>query len=201
MSNNDGGKLVPYSKKGKTGGSGTRLCKPLETDDMTAILDVAITVSKARGCKPAIYPATAAGLEAFKEQTINFFEYVDGVNRNPEIERKLIPDIESWALYLGISRQTLWEYQKRNGEWKTTIEYFKNAIAAIKKQLALCGKIPPMVFVFDSANNHGYVNTSEFKISTNEKTEETKQGNIDEQIRAAGLVWNEAKKQFEQMEG
>lgn len=197
---NDTG-LVPYEgKKKKTSGSGTKLCKPLETDDMTAILDMAIEVSTARMGRPAEYPYTTAGLDAFIQKTIDYFEYVNGINANPDLERKLIPDIENWAMYLGVTRQTIWTYQNRGKEWKDTIEYYKNAIAAVKKQLALNYKIPPMVYVFDATNNHGYVNSNEFKLTPG-KPETEQKDNIDEQIKAAGLIWNDELQEFEPMEG
>lgn len=193
--------LVPYEgKKKKTSGSGTKLCKPLETDDMTAILDMAIEASNSRMGRPAEYPYTTAGLDAFIQKTIDYFEYVNSINANPDLERKLIPDIENWAMYLGVTRQTIWAYQNRGKEWKDTIEYYKNAIAAVKKQLALNYKIPPMVYVFDATNNHGYVNSNEFKL-TQGKPETEQKDNIDEKIRAAGLIWNEDLQEFEPMEG
>lgn len=197
---NDTG-LVPYEgKKKKKSGSGTKLCKPLETDDMTAILDMAIEVSTARMGRPAEYPFTAGGLDDFTNKTIDYFEYVNTINANPDLERKLIPDIENWAMFLGITRQTLWTYEQRGGEWKACISYYKNCIAAVKKQLALNYKIPPMVYVFDATNNHGYVNSNEFKLTPGKSEAGDKKDNIDEQIRAAGLVWNEELKEFEPME-
>ena len=197
MSNTD---LIPYEgKKKKTSGSGTKLCKPLETNDMTAILDMAIEQSTARMGRPAEYPHTKQGLESFIQKTIDYFEYVNAVNANPELEQKLIPDIENWAVYLGVTRVTIWSYQNRGGEWKSTIEYYKNVLGAIKKQLALNYKIPPMVYVFDATNNHNYVNSNEFKL-TESKPETDRKGNIDEQIKAAGLIWNDTLQAFEPRE-
>lgn len=194
-------KLVPYEgKKKKTSGSGTKLCERIETDDMTAILDMAIDVSTARMGRPAEYPHTTEGLDRFINKTIDYFENVNSINANPELERKLIPDIESWAMFLGITRQTIWCYEKRGREWKDTIDYYKNCISAVKKQLAMNYKIPPMVYVFDATNNHGYVNSNEFKL-TPSKPETEHKDNIDEQLKAAGLVWNEELQEFEPMEG
>lgn len=190
-------KLVPY---GKQSGKGMKVAEKIETDDMTAILDMAIEASTARVGRPAEYPYSRAGLDAFIDKTLEFFQYVNDINANPDLERKLIPDIESWGVFLGVTRQTIWAYEKRGGEWKATIEYYKNAIAAVKKQLALNYKIPPMVYVFDATNNHGYVNSNEFKL-TQGKPETENKDNVDEQIRAAGLVWNEDLQEFEPMEG
>lgn len=192
--------LVPYEgKKKKTSGSGTKLCERVETDDMTAILDMAIDVSNARAGRPAEYPFTTEGLDRFINKTIDYFEYVNAINANPELERKLIPDIENWAMYLGVTRQTIWSYQQRGREWKDTIDYYKNVIAAVKKQLAMCYKIPPMVYVFDATNNHGYVNSNQFTLNQN-KPETEHKDNIDEQLKAAGLVWNEELQEFEPLE-
>lgn len=198
--NNNG--LVPYEgKKKKTSGSGTKLSKPIETDDMTAILDMAIDVSTSRAGRPAEYPFTTEGLDRFINKTIDYFEYVNSINANPELERKLIPDIENWAMYLGVTRQTIWAYQNRGREWKDTIDYYKNVIAAVKKQLAMNYKIPPMVYVFDAVNNHNYLNSTEFKMTVNKSEAENKNNNVDEQLKAAGLIWNEELQEFEPMEG
>lgn len=199
MNNNK--KLVPYEgKKKKTSGSGTKLCEQLETNDMTAILDMAIDVSTARAGRPAEYPFTNEGLTRFINKTIDYFEYVNSINANPDLERKLIPDIENWAMFLGVTRQTIWSYQQRGKEWRDVIEYYKNVIAAVKKQLAMNYKIPPMVYVFDAVNNHNYLNSTEFKMTVN-KPETENTDNIDDKLRAAGLIWNEELQEFEPMEG
>lgn len=111
------------------------------------------------------YPNDEQGLELFKGKTMEYLAYIQQVNDNPEIEREIIPDIEGWATYLGINRSTISSYLRRSEKWRSTIENVKNGIAAIKKQLALQGKIPPIMAIFDLTNNHGYVNSSEFKVS------------------------------------
>ena len=112
----------------------------------------------------------------------------------------MIPDIEAWAVFLGITRQTLWTYEKRGSEWRDVIEYYKGVIQATKKQLALNYKVPPAVFIFDSVNNHNYLNVSEYKMTQLTPAAET-ENNIDEQIKQAGLVWNEEQGTFEPLEG
>ncbi len=193
--------LVAYEgKKKKTSGSGTKMCKPLEVNDTTAILTMAIDVSISRTGRPAEYPFTKKGLDDFIQKTIDFFQYVNTVNSNPDIDRRLIPDIEAWAVFLGITRQTLWTYEKRGSEWRDVIEYYKGVIQATKKQLALNYKVPPAVFIFDSVNNHNYLNVSEYKMTQSTPAAET-ENNIDEQIKQAGLVWNEEQGTFEPLEG
>ena len=179
-------KLEPY--KGKSG-SGVKKAVPLEKGDMTAILDLTIESSMKRLGRPANYPNDAAGLNNFIKKSIEFFEYVNQVNEDPDAEKRLIPDIEAWAVYMGVCRQTIFQYERRGGDWETTIAYFKNAIAAVKKQLAFHYKIPPMVSIFDLANNHGYVNTSEYKLTTPANEIRTTQ-TLENEIRAAGLIWD-----------
>lgn len=175
-------------------------CLQLETDDLTAILNMTIKSIEARGGRPANYENSAQGLEEFRKDTLNFFAYVNEVNANPEIERKLIPDIESWATFLGTTRVTILSYERRSTEWKGTIQTFKNAIAAAKKQLAMTYKIPPMVYVFDATNNHGYVNSNEFKLVPEQPKESASrllnQENLQKQLEDSGLVWDEALQEY-----
>lgn len=79
----------------------------------------------------------------------------------------LIPDIEGFCVFLGIDRQTLllWE-RTRGATWLGAIQMIKNQIAAVKKQLALTGKIPPMVFAIDFNNNHDYVQQQKVTVET-----------------------------------
>lgn len=192
--------LVPYSKTGKPG-RGVKKCEPIETGDLVPVLDLIITASRSRNGHPTHYANDKQGLEAFTENTLSFFEYCEEVNSNPEISEKakLIPDIELWGSFIGVTRKTILMYERRGGEWQATIEYFKNHIAAIKKSLAEHGKIPPLIAIFDFTNNHHYVNASEFKL-TDVQAETAKQ-NVDEQARADDLVWNEEKQRYEPMEG
>jgi len=85
----------------------------------------------------------------------------------------LIPDVEGLALFLGVSRSTLYEWQNsRPGEYSDTIKRTLNAIAAAKKQLALMGKIPPLVFATDFNNNHGYTQQQNIEITAARKLEQ-----------------------------
>lgn len=181
-----------------TAGRGAKKAKPIETGDMTAIMQLTIDSCVSRVGRPAEFPSTREGLDSFVTKTIEFFDYVRMINENPDLKQKLIPDIENWAVYLGITRQTLFNYQRRGGEWADTIEYFKGAIASVKKQLALNYKIPPVLAIFDFTNNHGYLNSSEFKVvsDTEPRNTENEEARLENEIRAAGLVWDEATKEF-----
>lgn len=174
--------------KGKTG-KGVKKCEPLITGDMTATTDLIMNSIELNGGHMSTYPNTAAGLEMFRANCIDFFRYVAELNANPDIERKLIPDIEAICTYIGISRVTLNTYEKRGNDWKSTIQYFKNIIATSKKQLALHNKIPQTTFIFDFKNNHSYNDTGE-------QIEAETSSRIEEELTQAGLVWDDTTGEF-----
>jgi len=171
-------------------------CLPMETDDTTAILDMIIDKSTERMGRPCQYPNDKKGIESFIENTVSYFEHVNAVNSNPDMERKLIPDIESWAVYLGITRATIFNYEQRGNEWREIIAYYKNAIASVKKQLALNFKIPPMIMAFDFCNNHEYINTSEYKLTAKVESTDIETNKLERELVERGLVWDEEKKEF-----
>ena len=61
--------------------------------------------------------------------------------------------------------------KSRSEKWVTLIDQMKNGISACKKQLALNGQISPVMAIFDLTNNHGYVNSNEFKINKSDDVE------------------------------
>ena len=133
-------------------------------DDLNSILDMSIKSIKL-GRTPK-FPETAQGLEDFKQASVDYLEYVRKVNNDPDNEHHLVPDIESWATFLGTTRRTILTYEKtRNEEWTDYIALVKGAITACKKQLAFRQKIPTVLAMFDLTNNSGYVNSNEFKLS------------------------------------
>jgi len=135
---------------------------PMESDDLNAVLELGI---KALGRSRAKYQDNEDGYNQFIENSRSYLEYVQDVNRNPDIDKKLIVDIEGWCVWCGITRETLRAYKNRGGAWQTFIDYFKEIIVMCKKQLAFTYKIPPMIATFDLVNNHGYRNTNEFRIA------------------------------------
>lgn len=87
---------------------------------------------------------------------------------------KLIPDVEGLCAFMCISRETLNEWEKsRDASYSDAIKMVKNQLAFCKKQLALSGKIPPIVFATDFNNNHGYVQKQEVSVSVPRNDVET----------------------------
>jgi hypothetical protein len=71
-----------------------------------------------------------------------------------------IPDVEGFCDYADAYRDLFSEYEKKP-EFSDTIKRIKNWIYHRKKQLAMQGKMPPAVFIFDAKNNAGYVDKTE----------------------------------------
>lgn len=146
---------------------------PIVADDLNSILDMSIGSIKLG--RPAKFPETEQGFEDFRQASIEYLEYVRETNNCPDNENHLIPDVESWATFLGTTRQTILTYEKSRSEaWQDFISLMKGAITACKKQLAFRQKIPTVLAVFDLANNSGYVNSSEFRLMPEGMTEERK---------------------------
>lgn len=143
---------------------------PISTAD-AAVIDMVCSCVKNQRGRPIVYPDTEQGLELFNENTVEFFNYLNSVNTRLTLEgdKGLIPDIELWCAHIGISRGTLYHLYDRGGQWADMIDYYRNLIAAAKKQLMLRGAIPAVLAVFDLANNHSYKNTSEFKLTADIK--------------------------------
>ncbi len=176
------------------------ISKELNPDDIQPINSMINAALHNTMGRPATYQNNEAGLKAFTENSLSYFDYVAKANSMiDEPKRQLILDIDSWAVYLGVSKKTISEYQKRNETWNKLISLFKDAIGASKKQLALHGLIPSVLAVFDLANNHGYINTSEFKrtMEDTNKAADDKGISLEERIAQSGLVWNDERQEWE----
>ena len=172
----------------------------IQTGDMTASLTLALDSLKRYGGRPFTYPPTQEGLALFVKNSEAFFRYAEELNANPEVEKKLILDIEAWTAYLGICRKTLFEYSKRGGAWADTIDYIKNIINGQKKQLALNYKIPPVLYIFDATNNHDYINAAEFKMQNMTTIVQKSESALERELVSSGLSWNAEKGDFDIIE-
>lgn len=155
--NDETRQLLPENRKYK------RFETPeVKSEDINNVLEMCISSLKGHQAK---YPDNAQGLEEFKQASIDYLQYIASVNNEPCTENFLVPDVESWACYLGLTRMTILTYEKNRGaDWQYLIAQVKEAIASCKKQLAFRQKIPSVIAMFDLTNNHGYVNSNEFKI-------------------------------------
>lgn len=160
------GESTPSLKKTATATNGT---------EIAATLNASI-----RAFKQGIvaYEDSQEGLERFRKDSENYLTYVQATNESAAKNNAggggAIPDVEAWAAHLGITRMTISRYERRGGDWETTIANMKGIITACKKQLAFTGKMPPVLAIFDLTNNSDYVNASEFRLSA-ETAPEAKQ--------------------------
>ena len=171
----------------------TELSAQMNPDDVQPINSMINAALKNLGGRPATYPFNEAGLNSLVQNSLSYFDYVEKASSKIDDNRRsLILDVDSYATYLGISKKTLSEYQKRNDTWNKTISLFKDAIGSSKKQLALHGLIPSVMAIFDLCNNHNYINTSEFKLTTNDSSgkKEMADNDLESRIEEAGLVWD-----------
>ncbi len=184
-----GKQLNPYRKSYK------ELSKDLSPEDTSATLDMICTCLRNTGGRPATYPNNESGLNAFIENTKGYFSYLQSANSKLDDSQKLIPDVEGLSLYCGVDRRTIERYRERGGAWTEIIDYTKNAIAYCKKQLALRGKIPTVMAIFDLSNNHNYINASEFKM-VREDAAHIEKKDLESQLMDAGLVWDPERGEF-----
>lgn len=136
----------------------------VEPNDMVALADdVLENVQQLR--ENIGRPRKYETVEEFISVTEAYITYIRDANARGI---KLIPDIEGLCAFMGISRETLNEWEKsRQSRYSDAIKSVKNQIAYFKKQLALKGKIPPIVFATDFNNNHGYTQKQEIVVTPN----------------------------------
>lgn len=142
--------------------------KELSTKQAVALCDMMLdgfrTGTNALKERKGGRPRKLETVEEFVEVAERYINYIrersiDGV--------RLIPDVEGFCTFAGISRDTLNDWERtRPGAYSDAIKILKNNIATFKKQLAFHGEIPPIVFATDFNNNHGYTQAAQ-KIDLN----------------------------------
>lgn len=145
------------------------------TNDLGAVIQLGIQgIQNYNISNPPKYEDSPKGLQDFKEKVIEYLRYVEEINSNEDLEKKVVVDIEGMCGWCGISRQTFSKYAKRGYGWSEFIEYIKTQILAFKKQLAFTNKTPPIFAIFDIINNGDgeYVNTSQIEVKPSVKNEE-----------------------------
>lgn len=162
----------------------------VNVDDLTTVIDMSIQALQRGTVK---YENTSEGLEKLKTAAIEYFRYINEANSREDVETRVYPDVEGLCMFLGISRKRLFDYEReRSEEWAEAISIIKTAISTAKKQLSSTFKIPPVLAIFDLANNHGYKNVSEFKIEATDNTKREVERQTTEQIAEGyGLTWND----------
>lgn len=115
------------------------VAETMEGDELDAILSSALDRPRSRRCgAPQAFENSEDGLEEFQVASRSYFAQVRDINRRGEM--RLIPDVESWATYLGITRKTILNYEKRGEDWQNAIAFYKGIITACKSNLHLLAK-------------------------------------------------------------
>lgn len=168
-------------------------------DAMQQVIQTGIdSIKRERLGRPATFPNTPEGLAKFQETVESYFRMIHDHNATLEADQRgVLPDIEGMCIYCGISRVTLATYVKRGGEWERFILLAKDVIAAARKQAASDYKSPPVFEIFNLKCNHGYIEKSELKLTT--EVDDT-QARIRDELDAAALQWNEATGEYEPVE-
>lgn len=155
------------SKKQRKPDSKTEVL-PVKLSDTESLLSMIVQTGELIAVSgTAKYEFSADGLAKFKERTQEYFRFLLEQNRNADDlgEVRLLPSVESWCLFLGISRVCVLQYEKRGGEWLSFIQWVKNSIVSVKLQLAENHKLQPLLFLFDTLNNAPqYRNTNQIEL-------------------------------------
>ena len=142
---------------------------PVGSNDIADALGQIRSVARGKGM-PHYLPKFASGAELLGAIDA-YWDFIYRVNADG---RKIYPDVEGLASFLRVSRATLmrWRNGDTNREFAPIIETTLNDIASVKKQLALGGNLPPLVYLSDMQNNHGYVsNTTKMDIDVSVRRE------------------------------
>jgi hypothetical protein len=176
---------------------------PANLDDMGAVIEMGLeSIKKNRG-RQARYPDTPEGLEAFYQAGVSYFERINEINANKDSDiARVFPDFEGLAVWAGISRITLFNYENRGGAWAEMIEIFKTLITSARKQLTTSYKVPPMWEIFNLINNGvGYQNTNHVVLSAEDMSKVQEEMRIQDRLEENNLTWNPITQEYEPERG
>jgi len=106
-------------------------------------------------------------IESPEDLKLLFIDYIDHLREQAEREIDIIPDIEGFCTYIGISRAK-WKDLQGKKNFSALTEVVNTSIAGIQKQYGLKGIIPPLVLAMNFNNNFGYLsNVSALEIRQN----------------------------------
>lgn len=183
--------------------AGRQYQPPTNLDDMGEVIEMGLEAIKKNRGRQATYPNTPEGLEAFYQNGVSYFERINEVNAKKDSDTaRVFPDFEGLAIWCGISRITLFNYENRGGAWAEMIGVFKTLITSARKQLCTSYKVPPMWEIFNLINNNvGYQNTNHVVLSADDMNRVQEEMKIQDQLEANDLVWNPETGEYEPDEG
>ena len=147
---------------------------PVDQNQMSVLLDFERRCRhNNRGFSKTVYDDA----QVFLGVTDAFWDIMNEYNEN---QTRFMPDVEAFCASSEIDRTDLMEWKngviKKPIELRIAIKDLLNSIAMCKKQMALTGKIPSIVFATDFNNNHGYTQKQETLVSIGTKLESDTSG-------------------------
>src|SRR5574344_655238 len=125
---------------------------------------------KNKGGRPKKY----SELELFQKKTDEYFKMCD--------EKEKPYTITGLCLYLDICRDTLIEYEKREG-FIDTIKRAKNKVENYVEENSLMGKLNPTVSIFNLKNNFGWKDKTEIETNQNIKVDNPYKNLTEEELK------------------
>ena len=96
-----------------------------------------------------------------------FIDYIEHLRDQVERGVEIIPDVEGFCSFAGISRRKYREMEGKK-DFSSLISRISTSIAASQKQFGMRGVIPPLVLAMNFNNNFGYLsNVSTLEIRQN----------------------------------
>lgn len=103
-------------------------------------------------------------------------------------EHGVKPSCEAMALCLGISRQSLWEWEHdTNSKSGQLVARAKELINSLLTTWTMSGKINPVYSIWLQKNNSGY---SDQKTFVFEQQTQPRSIDLEQQLEEAGLIWD-----------
>lgn len=88
------------------------------------------------------------------------------------IQNSIRPGVEGMALALGVTRQTLLNWQSEGNQKGEIITRAKQMLAALLESWSMSGKINPVTSIFLLKNHFGYADKSEIEFAPREKLQQ-----------------------------
>lgn len=124
--------------------------------------------------------------EAVEQRLNYFFQYCT--------DEGIKPSVEAMALCMGVSRQTLWEWENDTGSKAgQLVARAKELINSLLTTWTMNGKINAVYAIWLQKNNSGYSDTKTLEIKPQSEPHSL---SIEEQIEESGLIWDEQLEEF-----
>lgn len=124
--------------------------------------------------------------EKVKERLDYYFQYCS--------DNGIKPSVESMSLCLGVSRQSLWEWENDTGSKSgQLVARAKELINGLLTTWTMNGKINAVYTIWLQKNNSGYSDSKVLEIKPQTELHTT---SLEEQIEEFGLVWDEQLEEY-----